>query len=80
MNRQVLKLLSKLSEIILGSDGLKDLPMWCSLTSSHLVTEVKQHSAWLVCGWVTEFLARYGQIHNDLDDHLSGGPFTPLPL
>ena len=30
-----------------------DLPVLCSLNSSHLLTEVKQHRAWLVLGWVT---------------------------
>ena len=26
------------------------LPLWCDLTSSHLITEVKQLCAWLIMG------------------------------
>ena len=48
--------------------------MGSSLTSSHLITEVKQHWACLVLGLVTEFWARYGQIYSDLDDHLNDSP------
>ena len=51
--------------------------MWCSLTSSCLITIVKQHCASLVLGWVTLcVLGQVQQIYSDSDDHMI---FNDLP-
>ena len=41
------------------------------------MTEAEQHWVWSVLGLVAVYvLARYEQMHSDLDDHLNGGPVT----